>query len=254
MNVSHKETAWEEWKRLPLAWDSARMAHTPRTVARNWAVMTKSMREYVRRYADTQGRPLVLLDIGCGNGGFTDELEKTIAHYIGLDPALTMLHQARRGKGFVYVGGVGEMLPFRDNIADVVVLKTVLTHCYAPEAVMKESARTLKKGGIAIISTANRNAWYHPFRLLRRRLARPDAIPDGHLHTFDRTRLLELAHRAGLKEKEWQTLGYGVLPRFIDRFLPWRWIEKLGNFADTIGSRVFPSRGGALILVAEKSP
>lgn len=251
MNAQQKESIWEEWKRLPLAWDAARIAHTPRTVARNWAVMTESMREHVRRRADTYG-PLVLLDIGCGNGGFTDELESAIDHYIGVDPALRMLREARRGKRFVYVGGVGEMLPLRDGIADVVVLKTVLTHCYAPEAVMKESARALKKGGIAIISTANRNAWYHLFRLLRRRLARPDAIPDGHLHTFDREQLLELANRAGLKEKEWQTLGYGVLPRFIDRFLPWRWIEKLGNFVDAVGSRLFPAHGGVLILVAEK--
>jgi len=246
-----RESVREEWERLPLAWDAARIARTPRTVARNWAVMTETMREQVRSFARTHGR-VILLDVGCGNGGFADGLEEAIAYYIGVDPAREMLLQGRSRQRNVYVQGVGEMLPIAEGIADVVVLKTVLTHCYSPEEVMRESARVLKPGGISIISTANVRAWYHPFRRWRRRFAGRRGMPDGHLHAFDEASLTRLVTDCGLCLLCRRILGYGVLPRGIDRHLPRRVVERLGDLADFVGSRLFPTRGGALIVVARK--
>jgi ubiquinone/menaquinone biosynthesis C-methylase UbiE len=195
---------------------------------------------------------VTLLDIGCGNGGFADGLEDVIERYIGVDPASEMLRLGRSRDGYAYVSGVGEAIPLSDGVADVVVLKTVLTHCYAPEAVLRETARASKPGSLIVISTANGRAWYHPLRLLRRRLARPGDAPDGYLYTFDATRLTQLVADAGLTPRVWRTLGYGVLPRVVDGRLSKRRVERFCNLADAIGGRFFPSRGGALILVAEK--
>ena len=56
----------------------------------------------------------------------------------------------------MFVGGAGEQLPFADATFDAVVCMEVLEHVDDPGAVVAESARVLRHGGIFIYSGPNR--------------------------------------------------------------------------------------------------
>lgn len=246
------ESAQERWATLPLEWDEARMAGRPVTVLRNWAQMTERMRAMARAHAADNG-PLTLVDVGCGNGGFADTLEHVIGRYIGVDPSETMLRQARQRPGHVYFCGIGEQLPLKDDLADMVILKSVLSHCYDPLRVLGQAARVLKPGGMLVIGTNNGRAWYaYPLRVLRRlqRMAVPD---DGHLHRLDSANLTQWVTATGLRVREATHLGYGVLPRRVERWMSAEQIERFQRVADRIGRRLFPRHSGAFVLSAVKS-
>ncbi|GIX06583.1 MAG: hypothetical protein KatS3mg115_0986 [Candidatus Poribacteria bacterium] len=248
------EDVRQRWSQTPLAWGRERIADTPRLVRRNWATMSRRLAELLRSaLKGVEG--VRLLDVGCGNGGFLDLIEDLVAEYYGLDPSFEMLQAGRKLKRGGYVLGLGEALPFRDGVFDVVVLKSVLMHCIDPEQVLGESARVLQGGGLCLISVANDAAWYRPLMKLADRMRhRRGAVgrTDAHLHRLDTSRLQALSARAGLIVLHWESLGFGVLPSFVERPLSDRWIERIGAWADRAGGALWPQRGGSLILLAQK--
>ncbi|MBM3213579.1 methyltransferase domain-containing protein [Candidatus Poribacteria bacterium] len=245
-------TRREEWEREPHAWNRQRIAHVSRTVARNWADMTAFMRERVRRQAERSG-PALIVDIGCGNGGFSDGLDDAIRMYVGVDPSVEMLGNVRRSRQRRYALGVGEHVPLADAIADVVVLKTVLAHCFSPNSVVREAARVARPGGITVVSTGNRGAWYQVLRDVRRRFLRARGGSDGHLFGFTEDELARLLTDAGWSVTERRQSGYLVLPRFVDRWLPNVWVDGIARMCDALGARLLPKSGGVLVLVGVKS-
>lgn len=91
-----------------------------------------------------------VLDIGCGTVCRAD---------VGLDISAAMLKEAEKKGNSTLAQGAAENLPFSDNSFDsVLCMFTVLNLCDYEKAVA-EVHRVLKKGGIAIISTAS--LWDH---------------------------------------------------------------------------------------------
>jgi SAM-dependent methyltransferase len=87
------------------------------------------------------------LEIGVGSGRFAVPLNITI----GLEPSRRM-RQLARNRGLTVVGGVGEMLPFRDEQFDKVLIVTTL--CFLDDASVgiHESYRVLRQGGSLVIA------------------------------------------------------------------------------------------------------
>lgn len=139
-------------------WDEHQPLNTIRT-ALNPARLDYFGTVLRRLGVDVAGR--TVLDIGCGGGLFAEEFARLGAHVIGVDPSPTSLetahaHAAAAGLAIDYRAGAGESLPVADSTVDIACCVDVLEHVDDLDAVLRETARVLKPGGVYLFDTINR--------------------------------------------------------------------------------------------------
>jgi SAM-dependent methyltransferase len=98
-----------------------------------------------------------VLDIGCGTFPYF-LISSTAKEKYGMDPSvdLTLLKKNAKNNIFLTKTTVGKQrLPFKDNFFDVITMLAVFEHIDHDKLsyVLKEIKRTLKRGGIFIITT-----------------------------------------------------------------------------------------------------
>lgn len=289
----------QEWLRTQLHWDdkeAIQSRNVPKSVVFNWRKMTHILRALCKEKYALQDSKLLMVDVGCGAGKFYNGLESIVDMYIGIDPSDKMLFRAveRAANSFVwnqpavgstgnrdqfFIRGAGEDLPLQSNIADVVLLKSVLDQCYAPSRVISEAYRALKDTGWLLISLSNRNAYYALFRnlfpsLLQVRVPRArrsrdrclrrgksifsDEVKDKHFFQeshqfyFDMMDILVMLRKDQFEIVSQIPIGYFVFPRCLEWLIPERALLKCIDLADRIGSNILPRRGGGFIFAAQK--
>lgn len=139
-------------------WDEHQPLHAIRT-SLNPARMEYFASVFAARGLDPAGK--VIIDIGCGGGLMAEEIARLGAAVIGIDPsaasiATAQAHATRSGLAIDYRIGPGEHLPASDGCADVVYCVDVLEHVDDLDAVIGETARVLKPGGLYLFDTVNR--------------------------------------------------------------------------------------------------
>jgi len=99
-----------------------------------------------------------ILDIGCGYGALSHVLTKEGARCTGTEIDKNALSFAKRFSSTILKKSRprllrvrGELLPFKNNSFDIVVLFDVIEHVGKPSIVLKESQRVLKKNGILYV-------------------------------------------------------------------------------------------------------
>ena len=132
----------------------------------------------------------LVLDAGCGDGGFTSEIMKQGGDVVGVDISHEMLQVARDTKGKFVVGDL-ENLSFHDETFDIVLCSMILHHfpSMSSSRVPEEIARVLKKDGKLVIleplatsfAKLNRNLG----RFILRFHLREWKTPNETLHTIE---------------------------------------------------------------------
>ncbi|HBG47791.1 MAG TPA: methyltransferase type 11 [Deltaproteobacteria bacterium] len=104
-----------------------------------------------KRLPASQGKKI--LDVGCGTGGLLSKLGRYGSPY-GIDFSTTALSYCRKRGLPNLARGTAESLPFQDETFDVVTAIDVFYHRNVrdDQTVLRELARTLKKGGRVILS------------------------------------------------------------------------------------------------------
>jgi len=113
-----------------------------------------------------------LLDLGAGMGGFAVAAALRGAQVVASEynPAycrIILLRAARYHLHLPVINAAGEALPLPDAAFDAVVCWDVIEHVQSPEQVLREIARVLRPGGVALITVINRRAWIDPHYHMR---------------------------------------------------------------------------------------
>ena len=100
-------------------------------------------------------RDTLVLDVGCGTGGFSRAVADTAgARVTGLDVSQKFIAHARRqSSGVEWVVGEAERLAFAAETFDRVLLSLVLHQLADPLAAVREAQRVLRRGGLLLVRT-----------------------------------------------------------------------------------------------------
>lgn len=125
--------------------------------------------EILRRFRQQRQAPIYAraLDVGCGAGLSTRALTPYAKHAIGIEPAESMLHQARKaGITASLVTARGEGLPFGDHTIDFMTAAGSLNYTDGLQEFFREARRvfTPRNGGMLVYDfSQGRNAALEPW-------------------------------------------------------------------------------------------
>lgn len=93
----------------------------------------------------------IFLDVGCGRDGMIKYIYK--GERVGLDPLMNcFIKNFKLDKSINWIKGIGEYLPFKKNSIDIILCINVLDHMKNPLKAIKDIRKTLKNGGIFMLS------------------------------------------------------------------------------------------------------
>jgi ArsR family transcriptional regulator len=101
--------------------------------------------------------PLVVADLGCGEGYLTVETSRWASRVIAVDRSADVLKRARalaarrRVSNVIWKRGTLERLPIDDESVDVALLSQALHHAEDPGRVLSEAVRILVPGGRVLV-------------------------------------------------------------------------------------------------------
>lgn len=95
------------------------------------------------------------LDIGCGTGNYTHELQKRGVQFIGIDPSIEMLEKAKiKNKAIDWRIGTAEKTGLDSNSVDGIIGTLTIHHWTDLEKGFSELFRVLKENGQIVIFTS----------------------------------------------------------------------------------------------------
>jgi ubiquinone/menaquinone biosynthesis C-methylase UbiE len=250
---------YQKWKSLQSHWDDDEFLKslTPLMKLRYRRLDEKVADILQENFSKVSGRPL-LVDAGCGRGEFAHFLKQSWGNtpepwnYLGLEPSQEQLSQRdipTLGLGFI--GATAEQMPLPDMIAQGVLIKEALDHCYDPAKVFREAKRLLKSGGVLIVTITNDRSYFKrllPFVNTARKATQTD-----HLFFFGPDDLSKLAKEGLFDRVSVETYNYLKFPRLLEVALGWLgepMARGLLNATDAIGKVLLPGMGGGIILKA----
>ncbi len=139
----------------------------------------------------------IIVDVGCGPGLLVRELmsSSTCRMVVGVDPSICMLKTGARivGCGFL-VRSMGEFLPFRDSIVDLVVSRFSLPYWSNPNGVFQEIYRVLKPRGFLVVDALN--ASYSRLKLFLTKIfmfirGAPRSVVEYHIDAYSKAYTME---------------------------------------------------------------
>lgn len=161
----------------------------------------------------TQAGAHTVLDLGCGNGWFTQSLQRCGFDVLGVDHDEALVRQAQQQRPavrFQRMDALQGASPDLSERFDAVVAIDLIDHVPLPRRAVATAAAALKPGGLLVMTCA-----YHGYTknlalaLAGRFDARWDPLQDdGRLKFFSRATLGAL-----MLEFEWQTLRFQTIGR-----------------------------------------
>lgn len=142
--------------------------------------------------AKQQGRPLRLLDFGCGDGMFLGVAAALGADATGIDVSASRTQSAREG-GLKILPDLDALDGDGGGVFDAVVLSQVLEHVAQPLSLLQALHRRLRKDGILFVAVPNAQGVtvpqsFHQFTLVQ---------PVEHMNAFTPGTLRQIGREAG---------------------------------------------------------
>jgi ubiquinone/menaquinone biosynthesis C-methylase UbiE len=202
------------YNRMQAAEEFARWSESYDRCILQWLLFGPSHRAMIRRLKSVSaGRPLRILDIGCGTGQFAARVRAALPNstIYGIDLSTGMLEKGKprwefHAKSVFPVQGDSERLPFDSASFDVVTCANSFHHYPRQERAIAEMRRVLRTGGHLMIVDGYRDApwgWFIYDVCV--------ACVEGDVHHASSRRFSELLTQAGFKAVA-QTVHRGLAP------------------------------------------
>ena len=149
-----------------------------------------------------------LLEVGCGQGLFLEHARRAGWEVQGVELLPPVAERARE-RGLAVFTGELAAARFPDARFDVVVMREVIEHIVDPVALLREVARVLRPGGVAVLGTGNARSWAARLRGARWHYYRFG----GHMHIrfYSPRSAAALARASGFAAVETRTSGFAFL-------------------------------------------
>lgn len=163
----------------------------------------------VIRHGEIKGKKV--LDIGCGGGLFLSKIKQAGADVLGIELSDTRAYYAQTKHGLNVIKRTieDEYWNASHETFDIVTLWDVIEHVNFPLATLRSAANMLRPGGILLIDTPYRDAFYHRFGEFTYWLTRGkyptflntmySAKPFGHKQIFSLSEMKYALEEAGLQ-------------------------------------------------------
>jgi 2-polyprenyl-3-methyl-5-hydroxy-6-metoxy-1,4-benzoquinol methylase len=166
--------------------------------------------------------PGQLLDVGCGIGTITRELEKRGFQTWGIDFSEVGVQKALENGVRAKVCDVdANGIPFDGETFEVVWCSDVVEHVFDPLYLLEEVCRVLKPDGVTLISTPNDLTAGNRLRFMLGRSPQSDVYRKyrqcKHHTVFSKELLEYMVHHAGLRKAA--LLGICAIPRTSRKFV-----------------------------------
>jgi SAM-dependent methyltransferase len=145
---------WALWEKLQANFSAAAAAVPEHS-------LSVTVRPDADAFASFCGFAGTVLDVGCGTQPLPTYAEVDSCRFVGIDPL-----PGSDERGFEFVQGLGEFLPFRTGVFDQVLFATSLDHMLVPRRALADARRVLRPGGAV-------NVWFGEID----RPAPPEAVP-----------------------------------------------------------------------------
>jgi|TARA_R110000824_G_scaffold89208_1_gene218939 SAM-dependent methyltransferase len=189
-----------------------------------------------------------ILDVGCGNGDFTTELQLMGFDVHGID----MVEASPLGERFVKVDLQKDIYPFPDDSLDIVFSKSVIEHLRDPDHMVDEVYRILKPSGVFICMTPS---WKHSYK-------EQFYIDHTHVTPFTRHSLETICELSGFEPQcsyfyqlplLWKYPILNIFRRILNLFnLPYKPFSQYNLWPLEINKVIRFSREPMLLCVAKK--
>jgi 2-polyprenyl-3-methyl-5-hydroxy-6-metoxy-1,4-benzoquinol methylase len=160
----------------------------------------------------TRGRVRTVLDLGCGNGAFSNAIAQHGFDVTGLDHSASGIAIARRTYGSLRFVRHDLAQPLPEHLAgrfDAVVSTEVVEHLLLPRMLLQSARAALQPGGLLILTTPFHGYWknlalaltgkfdshWHPLR------------DYGHVKFFSKSTIVQLLDECGFADIEFATAG-----------------------------------------------
>jgi len=151
----------------------------------------------------------LVLDIGCSEGFLHQEIFGK--NVVGLD-----IKTAKNKENFVK--GDALFIPFKESILYTAVVGELMEHLEDPELFFRECKRVLKKNGVLILTTPNKNSWVN--RIFK------SYQHEAHISLFDINSLRKLVSKY-FSEETFFLLPYDEVSSWGSKHKKFFWVRKL---------------------------
>jgi SAM-dependent methyltransferase len=198
---------WAHYRELPF--------YRNHSFAQHWSDQVSSLGIL---QSDYKGKNVI--EVGCGPYGVVSYTFPE-AHKIGIDPLISKYREREAPAGkTLLVGGVGESLPIRESVADLVLCINVIDHVMSARKVLHEIHRIMKRSARLVLEVHTFPAVFTPIMVFDR----------PHTYHWSRRRLIQLVQECSFTIDRIEEPRFSVPISCRSRFNPSHWKYIFGNW------------------------